>query len=579
MAAANPSEARWHELRPIIDEELERLPERYQAPLVLCYLEGKTHEQAARELNCPIGSISWRLEKGCTLLRGRLARRGVALSAAGFAMLLGEIQAPAAVAAGLVHATVVAAEPFAAGNLAGVAVVSTQAVVLAQGVLRLMMIAKLKVGISVLVALAGVIAVAGIFAGQPTTHAGPAAVVQPNDSEKSEPAPVAREEEVAKTPVEPPAEEPMRPVTDVGMTQVEFVRALRAKGYLDLALDYLSMIERKAPADMIPILALEKANIFVDLAATEPNPDRRSKLYDRAHGEFQALIKRYRGQPPAAIAQLEAARIPGLQYRRQLGKVRFLAPPAQIKEANRIEQLAIQAMTELEKAGDELDEQAKKKDLGRNMEKALDEARVLSDLQLAINQIDQAVTHQPQNKPLLPAGKRIERAIRDLDALSKSDPQGASGALARAWLVKAYSEIDQIKEAKQAYDRVASDNSPQAENARRIAHYFYFMMLAAGPNLNPIGVKAADAPRETQKVGEAWMRSYSAHLNSFEGISLRFELATSYQSPESLRLPNKDARALVERALRLYDGLAETDFTKEVEENRTKITRLEELLR
>src|SRR5262245_7356088 len=61
------------ELGPVLDDELARLPEGCRLPLVLCYLEGKTHAEAARELGCPPGSMSKRLARGRELLRGRLA--------------------------------------------------------------------------------------------------------------------------------------------------------------------------------------------------------------------------------------------------------------------------------------------------------------------------------------------------------------------------------------------------------------------------------------------------------------------------------------------------------------------------
>ncbi len=65
------------ELREVLDKELDRLPEKYRAPLVLCYLEGRTNEEAARLLNCPIGSMSNRLARGRGLLRARLTRYGL----------------------------------------------------------------------------------------------------------------------------------------------------------------------------------------------------------------------------------------------------------------------------------------------------------------------------------------------------------------------------------------------------------------------------------------------------------------------------------------------------------------------
>ena len=66
------------ELRLLIDDELERLPARYRNPVILCDLEGQTHEQAAAQLGCPVGTVKSRLSRGREQLRSRLVRRGVA---------------------------------------------------------------------------------------------------------------------------------------------------------------------------------------------------------------------------------------------------------------------------------------------------------------------------------------------------------------------------------------------------------------------------------------------------------------------------------------------------------------------
>ncbi len=80
------------ELCVALDEELLRLPERFRLPLLLCCVEGQTRDEAARQLNWSVRTISRRLEAGRELLRGRLSRRGVALPAA---LLAGAVAAPA----------------------------------------------------------------------------------------------------------------------------------------------------------------------------------------------------------------------------------------------------------------------------------------------------------------------------------------------------------------------------------------------------------------------------------------------------------------------------------------------------
>src|SRR5438552_998860 len=83
----------------------QRLPEKYRAPLVLCYLEGCTNEEAARRLGRPTGSMSGLLSRGRELLRKRLTRRGVLVSAGLLALLLSPGQASAALPQALVEST------------------------------------------------------------------------------------------------------------------------------------------------------------------------------------------------------------------------------------------------------------------------------------------------------------------------------------------------------------------------------------------------------------------------------------------------------------------------------------------
>jgi RNA polymerase sigma factor (sigma-70 family) len=92
------------DLRQIIRAELQRLPDTYREPVTLCYLEGLTHQEAARQLGWPVGTVKVRLVRGRRLLRERLDRRGVSLGAGLLFLLLDPAKARA-VPAALVDST------------------------------------------------------------------------------------------------------------------------------------------------------------------------------------------------------------------------------------------------------------------------------------------------------------------------------------------------------------------------------------------------------------------------------------------------------------------------------------------
>lgn len=124
-----------NDLSPLLQEELQRLPDKYRAPMLLCYLEGQTNEEAARQLAWPVGTLKVRLLRGRELLRRRLSRRGLILSAAALVAALGDAPAAAAPPA-LVEQTIRAAALYVAGSATGL--LSARAVALTEGVLRTM---------------------------------------------------------------------------------------------------------------------------------------------------------------------------------------------------------------------------------------------------------------------------------------------------------------------------------------------------------------------------------------------------------------------------------------------------------
>src|SRR5262245_21383476 len=89
MARSGPlDDLTWQELRSVLDEEIGHLPEKYRAPMVLCYFEGKSYDEAAHALGWPKSSLASRLARGRELLRAGLSRRGLTLSAATLATAL-----------------------------------------------------------------------------------------------------------------------------------------------------------------------------------------------------------------------------------------------------------------------------------------------------------------------------------------------------------------------------------------------------------------------------------------------------------------------------------------------------------
>jgi len=123
-------------------EELGRLPERFRLPILLCHLDGLTHEQAARQLGCPVRTVQSRLARARQRLRERLTRRGVGPAVAPLAAVLKPDAARAVVSETWKQATVQAAVRYAASGPSA-ATVSATVAALVQGASRAMILQRL----------------------------------------------------------------------------------------------------------------------------------------------------------------------------------------------------------------------------------------------------------------------------------------------------------------------------------------------------------------------------------------------------------------------------------------------------
>jgi RNA polymerase sigma factor (sigma-70 family) len=144
--ATPPTEPQdWH---PVLDKELDRLPEKYRAALVLCDLQGRPRREAARQLNLAEGTLCSRLARGRRMLAARLTRHGIVLS--GGALAVSVAEASASVPAALVAVTTQSALLAAAGQMTAIA---TPVSMIVKGVSQSMLLARLRTNLVIIVAL------------------------------------------------------------------------------------------------------------------------------------------------------------------------------------------------------------------------------------------------------------------------------------------------------------------------------------------------------------------------------------------------------------------------------------------
>jgi RNA polymerase sigma factor (sigma-70 family) len=203
--AESRTEEVWRDLQPVLDDELNRLPEKYRDPVLLCYVQGKTNEEAARLLRLPAGTVKSRLSRARELLKGRLTRRGITLATGALAAVLAE-RASAAVPPALCEATIQTTVLLAAGQAGAPA----PAVALAEGVLKAMFATRLKIATAVMLAAVTAVGIGVGLAGRPVQAQRqegaqaqaepPAAGVKDQPGKDGQaPAPAQEEKEIAVT--------------------------------------------------------------------------------------------------------------------------------------------------------------------------------------------------------------------------------------------------------------------------------------------------------------------------------------------------------------------------------------------
>jgi RNA polymerase sigma factor (sigma-70 family) len=196
-----PEDVTLKEAISVLDAELSRLPDKWRLPLVLCYLEGRTQDEAAKRLMWSKSTLRSRLQEARDVLARRLTARGITLPAALSAVLLSECVASAMPAPGLVARAVEAAADIAAGKTLATAA-SVEVAALAEGVLKTMFRSKLKPVIGIALVLSFIVTGATLLSR--TTAAGsdqpPAAEAPAKPPPKPEQKPEQKPEKPEKEP-------------------------------------------------------------------------------------------------------------------------------------------------------------------------------------------------------------------------------------------------------------------------------------------------------------------------------------------------------------------------------------------
>jgi RNA polymerase sigma factor (sigma-70 family) len=228
-APVSASGERGQEEFRLLDEELQRLPEKYRIPLVLSYLQGMTNQEIAVRMGCPIGTVFTRLARGREMLRKRLVRRGVTLSAGLLGAALTPDRAVATLRAEMVRGMVRAGRMFAECPSSAAGVLSPNIITLAEGVEKMTAVSRWRLVAAVLTLVTVIGSGAGLLAWRGTLPEQDNAPAQKTQQSAS----ASRAQAKAAEPDAPPADRDRPTVVQVfpagGATEVEPTTEIRIR--------------------------------------------------------------------------------------------------------------------------------------------------------------------------------------------------------------------------------------------------------------------------------------------------------------------------------------------------------------
>jgi hypothetical protein len=352
--------------------------------------------------------------------------------------------------------------------------------------------------------------------------------------------------------------------------ELEFVRKLRAKGYADLAKEYLDGLAKRKDQRLAAALPMEQARTLLAIAR-EKDPEQRFAAFNQAREFLRDYTARNDGKPESAQGTLELARLSTYEGQALLTKaLRDLDVEAQ-------QDLARPAEEKFKKAGEELDAAIKL------LQGFLEDAKVPDDVKKQLraeltqarfdkgaNFIEQARTYvnkaredvnEKRAKIIVQAQKMFEE-LKDDDALSIR-------MQANAWLMKIAMEQTAPDLTEKYYKRVTDQKDPDAKAGQRLVRLFDMQdVLTNGKNPRGAKVKSAEEKLHlVQKMGQDWLKEFAALAKSPEGQAVTWELANAYlaEAQDAREKEKKDKKlkvtseGLFEKAQKYFVMLTQTE--------------------
>ncbi|QJW96947.1 hypothetical protein [Frigoriglobus tundricola] len=395
------------------------------------------------------------------------------------------------------------------------------------------------------------------------------------------------------------------PVAAQPPSPLDLVRGLRENGQVDLAVEYLKVLEGKPlSADDKAALPLERAKCMLESSEDEPDEGTRLGIVAEAREGLNDFLAKHPKHPRAVEALLAVAKLTALDAKEQLNRARKVEvpPPSDVpaevvareaaqdrqkSEASKARPLFLEASKRFGEASARLRARLEDKALDAFLRRTLEREAFEAELASGINQFNTAETFMPAGRVTgaekVERNKFLEQAKATFGKLANGSPSNRTVWVARAWATEVTFEQDDFNAAANEVAAILRAPVQEAEEGKRLAQFFQLRRnyLAA------LGERSKSKVEASLKEGEIWLKTYAPQRvkPTPEVFAVRYYRARLLQTLAESNAPaakdgkpaplNNLARAQLKEAEGLYRVLAQSDndFTARASRQRMAVVR------